>query len=529
MQIELKQGNSSNRLDIGAGIVLESGSTMYREEITVPPLDTFISTISTQNNTAVSRMRCLITAASLLGVVSIGLLAGRPALAQKATDPGDPPEATIEAAQTPPAAASPVINFRERPIVKSEAQRLRRTPTIDGVFSQGEWDSFYTVSDGPITGTVYCNWDDNFLYLATRTDRPATLVFDVDGGGDGWLRGADNLEIVIGSVGGVTPPSISARVLDAANSKDAPAWLEKNIDVKSISFAGKVVNGEQFVEVAIPKSLGSLVLRAGVTLGLRAEFLPAGATYTPTQPYEPHLLLDATLVDSRAQPAVGINPKLVLSASRCVAGQKLFATFELYNQTDVNVPLKSLTWAGQGSSASAVNMLREVTIAPIPPFRRVKYGYKTVLPADLSVGSYTLTATAETADGKQIQSTAAFSVVEPLQVQLTIDPDPILILGPTRFDLVISVFSAAPFTVKGDIEFTTVPPGFELEDKRPRIPITADKENSKATRRIGVKIPSTIPAGDYTFEANVRWNKRIWKVRQVAHLTRPEPKTPDAK
>lgn len=504
----------------------ESGSTIYREEITVPPLYAFIST---RNNTSARRLQRLMKAVSLLGVVSVGLLTSRSALAQKATEPADPPEATIEAAQTPPAAVSPVINFRERPKFKTDPQRLRRTPTIDGVFSEGEWDAFYTVTDGPISGTVYCNWDDNFLYLATRTDRPATLVFDVDGGGDGWLRGSDNLEVVIGSVGGVTPPAITARVLDATNSKDAPVWLEKNIDVKSISFAGKVVNGEQFVEVAIPKSLGSLVLRAGVTLGLRAEFLPAGANYTATQPYEPHLLLDATLVDSRAQPAVGINPKLVLSDSRCVAGQKLFATFELYNQTDVKVPLKSLTWAGQGSSASAVNMLREVTIAPIPAFRRVKYGYKTVLPTDLAVGSYTLTATAETADGKQIQSTAAFSVVEPLQVQMTIDPDPILIVGPTRFEIAISVFSAAPFTVKGDIEFTKIPAGFELEDKRPRIPITADKENSKATRRIGVKIPSTIPAGDYTFEANVRWNKRVWKVRQVAHLTRPEPKTPDPK
>src|SRR5579862_1710656 len=241
------------------------------------------------------------------------------------------------AAQAPESAAgaqqTPNINFRVRPSFATDPQRLRRTPQIDGVLSDGEWDPFYTVTDGPIKGTIYCNWDDNYLYVATRTEQPAGLIVDIDATDDGWLRGADNLELVIGSAGDNSAPTLAARLLDAANSKDTPAWTTQGIDVKSILMAGKVVNGSQVIELAIPKGVGSLVLRPGANIGLRVDFLPPGpaSAYVPTAPYEPHLLLDATLVEARTQAASGINPHLTLSDPKCVAGEKLFATLDLHN------------------------------------------------------------------------------------------------------------------------------------------------------------------------------------------------------
>ena len=230
------------------------------------------------------------------------------------------PSAVVPAAQT--------INFRERPKYPTDPQRLRRTVRIDGILSDNEWDPFYTISDGALKGTFYCNWDDNYLYLAARTEQAATVLFDVDAGGDGWLRGADNLELVVGSPADSATPKVVARVLDAANSKDAPYWNEKATDVSTILVAGKIEGGVQFIEVAVPKNTASLVLRPGANIGLRAEFLPPGpaSAYIPTQPFEPHLLLDAKLVDSRVEAMAGVSSRLTLSDYKCIAGETLFAT-----------------------------------------------------------------------------------------------------------------------------------------------------------------------------------------------------------
>lgn len=421
-----------------------------------------------------------------------------------------------------PAAQSidaPTINFRERPTYTTDPQRLRRTPTLDGVLADGEWDAFYSVTQGPIKGTVYCNWDDNYLYLAARTDQPALLVVDVDASDDGWLRSADNLELAVGSTGDNTAPSLAARLLDAANSKDAPFWSTQSLDTKSILMAGKTTNGTQVIELGIPKSLGSLVLRPGANIGLRVEFLPPGpaVSYKPTAPYEPHLLLDATLVESRAQPAVGITPRLTLSDSKCVAGQKLFGTFDLHNQTDVPVPVRSVQWVGQGGAASVLDTFRQVAVPVIPPGKSIRLKYKSVLPQNVIPGSYALTVTAELADGRQTQSTATVTVVEPIQPQLSTDPDPVTVVGTTKLDLVVSIYSAVPDHFRGELELTKFPDTWQLDGAKRRSVVVYGKDKSAATHLI-FKLPASTAAGDYPVEARITWYGRTWDLRRIVHV-----------
>jgi hypothetical protein len=419
----------------------------------------------------------------------------------------------------PPAQTAPSINFRVRPAYATDPQRLRRTPQIDGVLADGEWDPFYTVTDGPIKGTIFCNWDDNYLYIATRTDQPAGILVDIDATDDGWLRGADNLEVVVGSAGENSPPTLTARLLDAANSKDTPVWSTQSLDLKSILLAGKVVNGTQVIELAIPKNMGSLVLRPGANLGLRAEFLPAGpaSAYVPTAPYEPHLLLDMTLVESRALAAAGINPHLSLSDLKCVAGEKLFATLELRNQTDIPVSIRTLSWGGTGASASVVDSIRQVATPPIPANGRLKLGYKTVLPESVSPGSYTLVVTAELTDGRQVQSTASFSVVEPIQPQISSDPDPVTVVGNTKLDVRVSIYSALQDHFRGELEVTKYPNGWVLEGNRRRS-VAVYGEDHTGTEHVLFKLPSSTPAGDYPVEMRIVWRNRTWDLHRVIHV-----------
>jgi hypothetical protein len=427
-------------------------------------------------------------------------------------------------------AQTPQINFRERPRFTTDPQRMRRTVQVDGVLNDGEWDPFYTLTEGLIRGVFYANWDENYLYLAARTEQPALVIFDVDAGGDGWLRGADNFEVVVGNTAEGTAPSIVARLLDAANSKDTPFWNDKSIDPKNILLAVKNVNGTQIVEIGIPKNMGSLVLRPGANIGLRAEFLPIAPanSYMPTQPFEPHLLLDASLVESRVQAMAGINPRLQLSDIKCIAGQTLEAEFTLLNQTDQAVPVKSVLWQGVGNSASAVNTLREVAVTPIPPMKTLKLRYRTVLPPNLSPGSYTLLATAEMENGKQAQSSATFAVVEPLQVQMASEPAPVAIVGTTKLFVLVDVYSAAPRSIKGLVELSGVPNGWELSGTLRR-GFEIDRGDARKVVRVPFKLPSTTPAGDYPIEATVTWDGRgfkraptVVKVRTVVRVQRTD-------
>lgn len=404
---------------------------------------------------------------------------------------------------------------------------MRRTVQIDGVLTDGEWDPFYTITDGPIQGTIYCNWDDDYLYLAARSDHPASVLFDVDAGGDGWLRGADNLEIVIGTASSGGAPTVAVRQLDAANGKDTPVWNDKTPEARALLVAVKQTNGVQVVELAVPRNMGSLVLRAGAVLGLRAEFLPPGpaAAYQPTAPFEPHLLLEAMLVGARVQAAEGITPRLTLSDRKCVAGQKLFATLEIFNQRDVAVPLKSVLWTGQGASAAAVNTLREVAVPRIPANKTLKLGYRTVLPDDLSVGSYTLTVTAEIDGGKQIQSAASFTVVEPIHAQMSSTPAPVAIVGTTRLTVHVGVFSAVPDHMRGDVELNAFPGGWELQGGRKRS-VYIDREDGRKVIGFQFKLPSNTPAGGYMVEATVHWHNRSWPLRHTVHVIRGDTPAP---
>ena len=459
----------------------------------------------------------------------LAVLAIVPAAPVRAQDAAAAPAQTAPI----PAVAPPAVNFRERPRYPTEVQRLRRTPVIDGQLTDGEWDPFYTVADGAIKGTVYCNWDENNLYLAARTDQAATVIFDVDAGGDGWLRGADNIEIVVGPAQDGSQPTLTARLLDAASNKDAPSWNDKVIDPKQITLSEKMTNGTQVLELSIPRNVASLVLRPGAQIGLRGDFLPPApaASFAPTQPFEPHLLLDARLVDSRAESVAGVNPRLTLSDYKCIAGQTLFATFELRNQNDQVVPIKSMTWTGQGASVDVLNTLREVNVESIPSLGSRKLTYRTVLPAGAVPGAYTLVARAMMPDAKQVESTVSFSVVEPLQVQISSDPQPVAIIGSTRLGVDVDVVSAVPNHFSGDAEITSMPAGWELEGPRKRR-VDIDREDGRKVTRFAFKLPSTTPAGDYPVQVLLTWHGRQWPLKQTVQVIRtdaPKPVAPAAR
>ena len=432
--------------------------------------------------------------------------------------------------QVAPAPVSPVIDFSQRPEWPTNPQILRRTPLLDGSIQDSQWSPFYTVSSGPITGTVFLDWDDNYLYVGARTNQAASLVIDLDANDDGWLRGADNLELVVGSAGPNQKPVVTARLLDASSGKDAPVWTTQSLDISTILTAGRMINGTQEVTVAIPKDMANLSLHAGNRIGLRVDFLPpiSPALYAPTAPYMPHLLLEADMVDAQAETVPGINPHLTLSDYRCIAGEKLFATLNLQNQTDQKVPLRYVLWEGVGSSASAVDTLKVVAPPDIPSKGELKLPYKTILPPDLVPGAYTLDVTAELPDGRKVESAASFTVVEAIRAQMASHPDPILVVGTTKLDLQITINSAVPDHFRGQLELTRYPAAWQLQGK-PLRSVVVYGEDKTAITHVYFELPANTQAGDYPVEGRILWYGKTWNLKSIIHVSGNEAAMPASK
>lgn len=410
------------------------------------------------------------------------------------------------------------INYRERPRYPFEAQRLKSRPILDGTIGENEWDPLYTIGDGPVKGTVFVNWDADFLYFGARTDKPAWILFDLDTSADGWLRGADNLELVVAPLNATGQPVLTARLLDAASSKDAPVWNDRVVDPKSIQIVQKAVGEGQVVELAIPKGIAALNPRPNAVMACRADFLPDDTPPVPTAPYEPHLLVDISLVESRAVAAPGISPRFMLDDNKLIPGQNLRATFELLNQTDENYRIRAVTWQGEGPARDILKSIRDPNVPTLMGLKSLRLPYSSVLPESTVPGFYQLTVEAQLENGRSVVSTASFSVVEPFSIQILVQPEPISILGRTQITVKVEIQSAVPNYAQGEVELE-VPANWEIH-RGPKRRFYAEREDGVTRPSYTVTLPSTTQAGNYILHATVTWRGKSWKAHRTVTVNR---------
>lgn len=428
-----------------------------------------------------------------------------------------PTQAQDNQGNDPAKQAAPSINYRERPKYTFDSQRLKRKPTIDGTIGDSEWDALYTVTDGPAKGTVYVNWDDDFIYVATKTDEPAWTVIDLDVKSDGWLHGADNLELTIGPLAGGSPPVVTARVLDAASGKDSPEWNAQKVDPKTIQIAGKTNGSGQVIELAIPKGTLGLAPKVDGMIGFRADFLPASATPTATAPYEPHLLVELRMVESRISEVPGIGTKITLEDNRVIPGQTLKATLDLTGKTDDQFQVKSIMWKGEGPAGDILRLLKDPSAGTVTLKKPLKLSYSATIPVTAPPGTYQITAAAELEGGKIATATTSFEVVEPFVLTLSTQPANIIVAGTTKFRIIAEIENSAPGYVRGGIELE-VPAGWIVEGRQKKS-FEVAREDSVNKEQFFVTLPSNTATGDYLVHCTLSWKGKTWKAHKTVHIT----------
>lgn len=430
------------------------------------------------------------------------------------------------AATAPITPQSIAINYRERPRFPYDPQRLKMRPKLDGTIGENEWSPLYTVTSGPITGTIFQNWDDEYLYFAARLDAPGWVCINVDGNGDGWLRGTDNLEVCIGPPDAEGTPKVIARVLDASSGRDIPVWNDKVVDPKQIGLAVRTEGGSHVVEIALPKGIAGVNPRRNAALGLRVDLLPATAVPQATAPYEPHLLLDVTLVEAKSVGTTGITPRLVVPDTQVVPGQNFGATLELSNQLEADRPIRNVTWEGVGPAADVLRLVRDVAVPVLKGLKNLSLQYKAPIPMGTIPGFYQMAVTVKFDDGSTVSSNATFTVVEAVAVQFTSGLESITVLGPTPHTVYVDVENRWPGFMRGDIEIEV--PQTWMVKGRAKKTYNIRNEDGKSRERFDIVIPSNTPPGEYTLHATVTWRNQTWKARQTLRVLRSDAPAPAA-
>lgn len=173
-----------------------------------------------------------------------------------------------------------------QPLDIAQAVRLELTPAIDGRIDKEEWD--------PLGNQTYLQWEPGRIYAAAQTTPGKDLVLSIDGKGDGWLVGDDNLEFRVTVKDGKA--IVTVRELDATAVKQ-PVWRDRK-DLETASFAqARTVGDVTTIEAAFDDAGLKILPRADKAVSLRLDAIDSTAE---SAPYLPRLCSDVKFDDHRS-------------------------------------------------------------------------------------------------------------------------------------------------------------------------------------------------------------------------------------
>lgn len=278
-----------------------------------------------------------------------------------------------------------------KPMAVTQLGRLAITPYIDGKIVPEEWDPL--ASQGG--ADTYFEWEPGKLYFAAaKVPIGQDLLISIDGHGDSWLVGRDNLEIRVHWQGDT--PQLSERLLDNT-PMSGPAWVDASNFMESTHYAGSTDANGHTIEISVSDpETNTFPESAGKTVGIRFDLVPEA-----TPPAEP--MLPRVMVPTRLQLARGTDvpaglswkPEINYPAVVPGEGDKIRLDF---NGTD-DLGLKRIDMRSEGLAQNETDSMGE----PFPGFDkkgRAFVDYKTKVQPDATLGYRVLKATLVDSTGK---------------------------------------------------------------------------------------------------------------------------------
>ena len=400
---------------------------------------------------------------------------------------------------------------------------LRRTPVLDGVVEDGEWDPFLQVQQGDFSATAYANWDEGNLYIAVTGGKPTDSMITLDAAHDGWFHGKDNYLVKLTNTaeGAV---SLTLERYDSQARSASPGATE-TLDASGIACRHAVKADSSVVEIALPASvLEGLKPRPQGTVGLAVSLRPAveGAPWTPMAPLGD--TQTCSLSDKKAVAMDQIDISLVLHDSRVVCGQTLVARLTLKNKGAQPVPAESLVIGGDGRAARFLNSQR-IRLEGLAPGESIKHKFESRIPLDMPTGSWALGAEARpaAADAARLGAVlASFEVVKPFIVDMDVGEGPFELGAQKDRAVRVTITNQTPRRAIGDV-IVTIPEGWRLSPRFTKRQFEVRSEDQTAEVRFRLTPPAGIGPGDVTIKADVTINGEKYNLgKNLALVTAAE-------
>lgn len=305
--------------------------------------------------------------------------------------------------------------------VTPDTDVFRRTPVIDGVVDDGEWDTFYASTSGDWRVTTYVDWDSGAMYIGAKSSKPVDLLSVLDANADGWFHGDENYEFRASRAedGGVT---LVVCRYDSRNTKSPMAAPVSAAEASMVQMKSTRSGEWHMIEMRVPTGLiRGYKLGAGKKIGFKIAVRTTNeeSGWIPTSQLGD--VSECTLVVKKVATLKPLVVDWDLKDSRIARGEDLVGRFHLANTGSESLDVNSFVIAGEGKSGDYLSSQR-IRIEGLAPGQHVGQDVRTLVPSDMPLGCWAIGAEVSSGSARLGAALASFEVVDPFDVELRLPP-----------------------------------------------------------------------------------------------------------
>lgn len=327
--------------------------------------------------------------------------------------------AVVTTEQIPVTTPQPAVAV-PAPLVTPDTEIFRRTPIIDGVVEDGEWDSYYTFSTTDWTINTYSDWDSEYLYIAAKSNKPIDMLTLLDADANGWFHGEDNYEFrAIRTGDGAISLNVSR--YDSQNAKMAAAAPVTLNEASSVDVRSTGSENNYAIEMRIPASMIrgfrlSEKKKIGLQVAVR-ETQDEGSWIPSTVMGNSRDCSECILVSKKIAALKPLEVGFDLRDNRIARGEELVCKLHLTDQGTETVDVRSFVIAGEGKSGDFLSS-QKVRMEGLPPKKHISHEFRSIIPSNMPLGSWAIGAEIRSNDSRLGGALAGFDVVEPFEIEL---------------------------------------------------------------------------------------------------------------
>lgn len=323
------------------------------------------------------------------------------------------------------------------PMVKQESSLFKRTPNIDGLIDQGEWDTFFKFEYGDMKASVYVDWDSDNLYIASKSTTPADLLVTLDANDDGWFHGLDNYEFVVRPSEDGGNPTLAVSRYESRKTPANNGYPLAAAEATAFTLKTSSAEVSYIYELAVPKtSVEGLELKNGKKIGLKIAVGVGGKDmiWIPAAPLGDTQSVDLTTAKSSTDAPLSVD--MQLRDARIAPGEELVAKITIRNKGESVIPIDTLVIGGEGKTSRVIGS-QLIRMEGIKPGRSFSTTFRTPVPHSASTGSAALGIELRTGNDLVASSLMSFDIVPAYEISLDTGDNPLELKTFNRISVIV--------------------------------------------------------------------------------------------